>query len=268
MVGSVTRQNSVEKSRHLSSTRQTQRKMFAGSRHARTLSLLSTSSVLQRSSRQLADKPTFRDSSAIQISTVALNNAQGSNIQSPVSPLTRYESGNGKSKEVFIETGKQLVGDLREGLWTFFEDLRQATVGEEASSIPYYSSKVRPFSRHNVRMKDHRKDESPGMLRKTEKRLDESQAPITSRSNAVEHRLSATQAVEKEKETEMEEVRPNIQQNGVGTPSIESDEDESWDVWDTPVAKGSVPREQSESVTSGSLASPSANDYSPRSSMR
>ncbi|KAJ5586683.1 uncharacterized protein N7459_002448 [Penicillium hispanicum] len=35
------------------------------------------------------------------------------------------------SGEALMRTGKQMASDLREGLWTFFEDIRQATVGEE-----------------------------------------------------------------------------------------------------------------------------------------
>ncbi|EPS34958.1 hypothetical protein PDE_09923 [Penicillium oxalicum 114-2] len=35
------------------------------------------------------------------------------------------------SREALVRTGKQMASDLREGLWTFFEDIRQATVGEE-----------------------------------------------------------------------------------------------------------------------------------------
>jgi Domain of unknown function (DUF4048) len=35
------------------------------------------------------------------------------------------------AKDVIVESGKKMASDLREGLWTFFEDIRQATVGEE-----------------------------------------------------------------------------------------------------------------------------------------
>ncbi|KAJ5980971.1 hypothetical protein N7481_008269 [Penicillium waksmanii] len=38
------------------------------------------------------------------------------------------------SREALVRTGKQMASDLREGLWTFFEDIRQATVGEEGIS--------------------------------------------------------------------------------------------------------------------------------------
>lgn len=35
------------------------------------------------------------------------------------------------SREALMQTGKQMASDLREGLWTFLDDIRQATVGEE-----------------------------------------------------------------------------------------------------------------------------------------
>jgi hypothetical protein len=35
------------------------------------------------------------------------------------------------SADALVKTGKQMASDLRDGLWTFFEDIRQATVGEE-----------------------------------------------------------------------------------------------------------------------------------------
>ena len=37
-------------------------------------------------------------------------------------------------KEALMESGKQLVGEFRHGLWTLFEDLRQAAVGDEATA--------------------------------------------------------------------------------------------------------------------------------------
>ncbi|EPS37758.1 hypothetical protein H072_8575 [Dactylellina haptotyla CBS 200.50] len=59
-------------------------------------------------------------------------------------PLNTWETGyersiyeprlNGKkvgNQEALIATGKQMAEDFKEGLWTFIEDLRQATVGEE-----------------------------------------------------------------------------------------------------------------------------------------
>ncbi|KAL9029814.1 MAG: hypothetical protein Q9196_001994 [Gyalolechia fulgens] len=260
--------NSIVKSSHLSNTRQTQRKIFAASRHTRALSLLSTSNAPQTSSSQSPRKPIFQESNAIRTSIVPPYGSHRSKTRSPVSPIKRRKPASEQPKEILMETGKQLVGDLRDGLWTFFEDLRQATVGEEASSTSNHSSSARAFGRHIVRMKENGKDGEPGMLHKTAKRLDKPQPSSTPRTNFVEHQSSQQQATAKEMRPKLEQVRPSKHQNSTENPSIESDEDECWDVWDTPVAKGSFPGKQSESVISESLASPSTSGCSPRSSMR
>ncbi|KAF7586308.1 hypothetical protein BBP40_009090 [Aspergillus hancockii] len=57
------------------------------------------------------------------------------------------------SREVLMRTGKQMASDLREGLWTFLEDIRQATVGEEgihateSRTVPSRSSTSRSRDR-------------------------------------------------------------------------------------------------------------------------
>lgn len=53
--------------------------------------------------------------------------------------------------EDILRTGKKMANDFRDGLWTFFEDLRQATVGDEAELagqqvMPGHSPQIR---RHN-----------------------------------------------------------------------------------------------------------------------
>lgn len=266
-IDSIPCQNSLGKLCLSSNTKKTQRKIFAGSRHTRTLSLLSISSGPQKFPNQQADGSPSPDLNDNRRSTVTFHDTQRSTMQSILPPLTHQEPENGKPKEVFLETGKQLVGDLREGLWTFFEDLRQATVGEEASSTSNHGSKVRPFGRPDIRMKDDRRDEVSGMLQKTGKRLNEPQPLSTPRPRAAKDRLFAKKATEKEKRPVREQIQPNKFQIGVVNPSAESDEGESWDVWDTPVAKASVARKQSESIMSEPLVSPSTSGCSPRSSM-
>lgn len=39
-------------------------------------------------------------------------------------------------QEALLKTGKKMATDFKDGLWTFWEDLRQATVGEESVAIP------------------------------------------------------------------------------------------------------------------------------------
>lgn len=114
-------------------TKQSQRKVFSGSRHTRTLSLLSPKGsadlkpdsavkMMGKSSNRIARSDTVFESRATNTIIRASNNTVlNKNISDP-------------PKDAILETGKQLVGDFREGLWTFLEDLRQATVGEEATS--------------------------------------------------------------------------------------------------------------------------------------
>ncbi|KAB8071047.1 hypothetical protein BDV29DRAFT_23978 [Aspergillus leporis] len=60
------------------------------------------------------------------------------------------------SREVLMRTGKQMASDLREGLWTFLEDIRQATVGEEgihateSRAVPSRSSTSRSRDRLSI----------------------------------------------------------------------------------------------------------------------
>ena len=49
-------------------------------------------------------------------------------------PDVRMQASSGFPRDDLVNTGRQFIGDLREGLWTFIEGLRQATVGEEAAS--------------------------------------------------------------------------------------------------------------------------------------
>ena len=86
------------------------RKVFSGSRHVRTLSLLSPQEHTHRST---AHQPTHDENGG---------------RSAPSQNKTHDESN--VEKDIIFETGKQLVGDFRQGLCTFFEDLRQVTVGE------------------------------------------------------------------------------------------------------------------------------------------
>lgn len=109
-----------------SSTRAAQRKVFSGSRHTRTLSLLSprTSSSLHVAPRGHHQTPTNEEAQDI--------NASKTSRYLGSQPAHRQLQAT-SDKDAILETGKQIVGDFRHGLWTFFEDLKQVTVGEEAS---------------------------------------------------------------------------------------------------------------------------------------
>ena len=108
------------------------RTVFSGSRHTRTLSLLSPSDTVAGSSPpacsahlHIPDRGLVND--AIVPTTIY---EPRTSTDGSADLKERYE---GPPKDMILETGKQLVGDFRQGLWTFFEDLRQVTVGDEAA---------------------------------------------------------------------------------------------------------------------------------------
>lgn len=116
------------------------RRVFHGS-HTRTLSLLSP--VTAPSPTTEAPGPaevdrTGRTPRSATLPSVERNNAPAK-VGAPVdeSQLPEHLLAQWRktmpppSRETLMRTGKQMASDLREGLWTFFEDIRQATVGEE-----------------------------------------------------------------------------------------------------------------------------------------
>ena len=128
------------------STRTSQRKVFSGSRHTRALSLLATSN--KKADPQY---PPRGDS----LSMKAKENPD--NIE-PIPELDVVEQSSDPGKkelkspdrDIILETGKQLVGDFRQGFWTFVEDLKQVTVGDQASPIDRQSPRSRNHEPHRM----------------------------------------------------------------------------------------------------------------------
>ncbi|MCJ1425204.1 hypothetical protein MMC29_003092 [Sticta canariensis] len=134
-------------------TKQSQRKVFSGSRHTRTLSLLSPKLP---SSQQTMSSP----ASVVPAGPGnKVNHSLRSEISIGKSPTVDFSSAAANNplisppKDAILETGKSLVGDFREGLWMFFEDIRQATVGDKA--ISNSDSRNSPSSRNSYTAKKH-----------------------------------------------------------------------------------------------------------------
>lgn len=118
------------------------RRVFQGS-HARTLSLLSP--VTAPSSSIGAPGPAEVDRVGRTPRSATLPSVERSSTSSIGMPTDESQVPDHvleqwrktlppPSREALVRTGKQMASDLREGLWTFFEDIRQATVGEEGIS--------------------------------------------------------------------------------------------------------------------------------------
>ncbi|CUS10598.1 unnamed protein product [Tuber aestivum] len=117
------------------------RKVLPSQRHQRTLSLLSTDrNVYKQPFAQPSDladgSPTSdhlpgvrRSQTFAQTSTPLSSSASAT--PRPLSMSDFPRSAGQKGQEALLRTGKQMAEDFKEGLWTFIEDLRQATVGDE-----------------------------------------------------------------------------------------------------------------------------------------
>ncbi|KAF4555155.1 Hypothetical protein D9617_3g022270 [Elsinoe fawcettii] len=136
-----------------------QRKVFSGSKHARALSLLSPDP-------QDGAFPSTVTRDGEPSATASLVTQDGIEPHAPrVVPHQRVVSGEmqrSKSnygpdgeidipREVLMRAGRQMASDFKDGLWTFLEDLRQVTVGDEAAAAT--STRPRPQRPDvNVRM--------------------------------------------------------------------------------------------------------------------
>lgn len=103
--------------------RPTQRR-FEGGKHARALSLLSVNYTPGQETLSRYPPKALPD--------VQENPDTPEKENSKPSPTHVRTAESLGRREDFMNTGKQLVGDLKDGLWTFIEDLKQATVGDEA----------------------------------------------------------------------------------------------------------------------------------------
>ena len=111
-------------------TRQPQRTVFSGSRHTKTLSLLSPKPSIPGDALLSDTRASVKARSPRSKTAPDMFAALGPSSPQPDRPPSPT-SMQGQSKDDIVETGKQLVGDIREGLWTFFEDLKHAAVGDD-----------------------------------------------------------------------------------------------------------------------------------------
>ena len=150
------------------------RRVFQGS-HARTLSLLSPTTA--PSSSIGSPGPSEMDRVGRTPRSATLPSVERNNVSSIGMPTDESQVPDHvleqwrktmppPSCEALMRTGKQMASDLREGLWTFFEDIRQATVGEEgisatesrtmspSNSLGHSSSRKRESLQANSRSRD------------------------------------------------------------------------------------------------------------------
>lgn len=276
------------------------RRVFHGSRHTRTLSLLSpemgggaskrdgdnsTKPEGQRIGRtpRSATLPSIERSTDV---TAARTSAIGSTGRGDgVAQWRRSLPPPASSGEALMRTGKQMASDLREGFWTFLEDIRQATVGEEGISATE-SRTVQPA----------RRTERSVTPRSRERPVAGSTAVARSNSSASSTRERGSSAAAKSgKDTTPADISMSFwSEFGVdipgqtsttsskpakGTPNEQKEQedsslldvDDNWDVWDTPQPsdnKTHTPSSSRSTIESKRDQSPATQMSSPRTSTR
>ncbi|EUC34861.1 hypothetical protein COCCADRAFT_92307 [Bipolaris zeicola 26-R-13] len=214
----------------LSHSKPAQRKVFSGSRHLRTLSLLSPDRVDSPSFPHTADlldnqSPSMRPLHSARTST-------SSEITRPlVSPAEhdRYDMGGMPTiqREQLIRAGTQMATDFKKGLFTFIEDIRQATVGDEA-----------------VHTTDSASGSASAKGSKTNRKSSETRPPL-SRSASSKKSTQQTGSFGDDFWKEMGLSDPKATATNKKTQAIKSTStpqkqirkvasEEDWDNWDTP----------------------------------
>lgn len=254
------------------------RKVFSGSRHTRTLSLLSSNATNNYGQPFSPGKDLYQpDSGEIQSARLLRSSTMPEVTKEPSKKIPEKASSNrqsirGPPREAILRTGKQIAVDFREGLWTFIEDLRQATVGDEGISstesrtISASSPKAakRQSSKASLRIKDGRtpvRQPSKDVLVRTRSKdvLDDSALIDVGRGSWTQPGTGNTRA--KAPSPSPSPLQQIPQDEG-------STEDDNWEKWDSPCAKVHSSRWSSSILPSDLGASPSTHGSSPQTSTR
>lgn len=218
----------------LSNTKSSQRKVFSGSRHLRTLSLLSpdrayTPSFPQSAGARDDDFASKRPSAPIRSSTSSDVSRQlidvTSNDRSDLSGLSNNQRDN------LLRTGKQLASDFSNGLFTFIEDIRQATVGDEAVNGAAESSGPSQNRDGSAKVIRNTSASRPSLSRSASSRKSVQKKQSIGEDFWSEHGLSEPKTTSMNKKTHAPKAsRTPERQTARNSDNFEED----WDNWDSP----------------------------------
>jgi hypothetical protein len=249
----------------LSGIKSSNRKVFSGSRHMRTLSLLSPERG--HFNQPFPQPPNTRRSEDAPAGHQKLDRSSTTpDLAATISGEKddKWEDDTETNRDVFIKTGRQMAADIKEGLITFFEDIRQATVGQEG--INATSSRVTQSAG-----KSKLKNRSPGLGGRVSSRA--RRHSRSSGSSTHTHPSPSMQTTGSlidigtsfwhENGFENPEPKPakkftrkvSNRHSSYITPRPK-DIDDSWDTWDTPVKQQTpLVMSTSDSVASNSPTS-------------
>lgn len=247
-------------------TRQTQRTVFSGSRHTKTLSLLTpklpASDQSQHSGTNSPKKVRRGTTEGPSRPKIAAELSSTSNIPSGIRSSRPRQSVIGPPKDPILDAGKQLVGDFKDGFWTFFEDLRQATVGEEIET-----------SNGKVVLKSATEPKARTEDKATPQRETVGTTQFPARQSSLHGRANHTSKVTSETLSSSEQkivtpTKPKHQRNLTITTSAADADSWGWDYWDSPPTNISPPRLSTSVQRIDVLASSVIEQSSPCTSLR
>jgi len=243
------------------SARTTHRKVLEG-RHTRTLSLLSP----KESTGQHAS--ILRDYEATAATPARSRNAQIPPTVDEIGAsetLTPTELYKSPDKDAILETGKQLVGDFRQGLLTFFEDLKQVTVGEEVTDprVPLHQNISR---RAPIRSRRNTMVETPIMESNTGNGVRDSQKQEISHPAKIN--TTTTSSAKEARNTDDRRPADNGLCAEQANAETSDSDDGGWDSWDLPDGKHPAARKGKKAQIVDAMASPLTDKSTPRTSMR
>ncbi|PGH15617.1 hypothetical protein AJ80_05482 [Polytolypa hystricis UAMH7299] len=281
------------------------RTVFESSRHTRTLSLLSPASLGEFKTPfpqpdDVRNSNSMRPARSPRSATLPSSQTGPPTAASPAVATAEQKAQWRKtlppiaqdiSTDVLVQTGKQMASDFREGLWTFIEDIRQATVGEEGisgtesrSSQPSQStSRAGRRSGVGVDVGRERSTDStartgrPTASKRLTSTISTTSSGKTSKpGNDQETSFwsefgidTADQAVNPPKTAARSTTKTTAAtQNGQKGVELANplDEDDNWDVWDTPQPVKHTPSSSSSTFPSQRDHSTSTIASSPRTS--
>lgn len=244
--------------------RHTSQRVFSSSRHARQLSLLSPTPGV---------KPTIRHSLDESVSSSQINEAgsrptldRADTVPTPAveSPktlgktykdLANRNSMPPPSTDAIMRQGKQMATDLKDGLWTFFEDIRQATVGEEAiNGVEGQNGRPKMATRSSNTL--HRKKRFSKDNVHTQQHLENADENASTAKDTSFWREFGVDTPQKNNTTSRQ----------VSDPLLDLD-DETWDAWESPQvqaqAQAQSPQRLQSDPAAAKKASPGQNERMP-----
>lgn len=147
------------------------------------------------------------------------------------------------AKDMILSSGKKMASDLREGLFTFFEDIRQATVGEEGINGtetrmigPGKAQRQGPRSMQGNEQNSSKKirEETQGE-KKIEKKTNMARRNTETPASGLEKDDSFWKEFGLETPSNKDlNTTPVAQQQRLAPSPCLIDMDDSWDLWDSP----------------------------------